>query len=72
VYLLMADCDNPRISAACFSFISYFSTMALAMRDLIAGKTVLTPISHGISKMFTNYANLGGNVYKYDARHMFL
>ena len=51
VYLLMADCDKPRILAACFSFMPYFSTMTLAMRDLIAGKTVLTPTSHGISKI---------------------
>lgn len=49
VYLLIADWDEPRISAACFSFNPCFSTMALAMRALIAGRTVFTPTSHGSS-----------------------
>ena len=50
-YLLIADWDKPSISAACFSFIPYFSTIALAKRALIAGKTVFTPTSHGSSNL---------------------
>lgn len=53
VYLLMADWDKPRISAACFSFIPCLSMMAFAIRALIAGKTVFTPTSHGSSNSFT-------------------
>lgn len=49
VYLLIADWDKPRISAACLSFIPCFSMIALAITALMAGKTVLTPTSHGSS-----------------------
>ena len=51
VYLLIADWDKPRISAACLSFIPCLSTIALAISALIAGKTVLTPTSHGSSNL---------------------
>ena len=51
VYLLIADWDKPRISAACCSFIPCFSMMVLAMRALMAGKTVFTPTSHGSSNL---------------------
>ena len=51
VYLLIADWDKPRISAACCSFIPCFSTRPLAISALIAGKTVLTPTSHGSSML---------------------
>ena len=50
-YRLMADWDNPRISAACFSFIPCFSTRSLAIMALIAGNTVFTPTSHGSSNL---------------------
>lgn len=51
VYLLIADWDKPRISAACCSFIPCFSTMSLAINALMAGKTVFTPTSHGSSNL---------------------
>ena len=71
-YLLIADWDKPRISAACFSFIPCFSTMVLAKRAFIAGKTVFTPTSHGSSNFPPITIILGGNVYKDDACHSFM
>jgi len=72
VYLLMADWDKPRISAACCSFIPCFSTMVLAMRALMAGKTALTPTSHGNSKILHQLVYSVRNVYKYDACHNYM
>ena len=50
MYLLTADCDSPRMLAVCFSFKPCFSTIDLAIMALTAGKTVLTPTSHGSIK----------------------
>jgi small-conductance mechanosensitive channel len=71
VYLLIADWDKPRISAACFSLIPCFSIMVLAIRALIAGKTVWTPTSHGNSKIFHQFSYSVRYIYKYDACHTF-
>ena len=70
VYLLIADWDKPRISAACFSLIPCFSIMVLAITALIAGKTVWTPTSHGNSKIFHHFFYSVRNIYKYDACHI--
>jgi len=64
VYLLIADWDKPRISAACCSFIPCFSTMSLAINALMAGKTVFQQQSS------TNSSISVRNVYKYDACHI--
>jgi hypothetical protein len=53
-YLLTADCDNPKMSAVCFSFKPRFSTMDLAITAFTAGRTVFTPTSHGSIKLYTN------------------
>ena len=62
MYLLTADCDSPRRSAVCFSFKSCFSTMDLAIIAFIAGRTVLTPTSHGSIKLCTNYCYFSGKL----------
>ena len=71
-YLLTADWDKPRIFAACSSFIPCFSTMVLAKRALIAGRTVLTPTSHGWNIYSPFLLLFLENVYKYDACHIFM
>jgi hypothetical protein len=38
----------------------------------MAGKTVLTPTSHGNSKFYTNYLIFVRNVYKYVVCHIFM
>ncbi len=69
-YRLTADCDKPRISAACCSFIPCFSTIVLAMRAFTAGKTVFTPTSQGSSTFPPVLLMSAGNVYKYVACHV--
>jgi len=54
IYLLTADCDNPKMSAVCFSFKPCFSTIDLAITAFTAGRTVFTPTSHGSIKLCTN------------------
>ena len=71
VYLLIADWDKPRISAACLSFMPCFSMMLLAIAAFMAGKTVFTPTSHGSSIGSPVPSISVGNVYKYDECHVF-
>lgn len=52
-YLLTADCDRPSSCAVCCSFNPRFVTISLAMTALTAGRTVLTPTSHGSIKLGT-------------------
>ena len=70
-YRLTADCDRPRMLATCCSFIPCFSTMFFAIRAFTAGKTVLTPVSHGNSTFSPLLLISTGNVYKYVACHVF-
>jgi hypothetical protein len=72
MYRLTADCDKPRMSAACCSFNPCFSTIVLAMRAFTAGKTVLTPTSHGSSIFSPVLIMLAGNIYKYDVCHDYM
>ena len=69
-YLLIADWDKLRSSATCLSFILCFFMIALAMRALIAGKTVLTPTSHGSSN-FSPAILFLGEIYINVPRHKF-
>ena len=71
-YRLTADWDKPSMSAACCSFIPCFSTMVLAIRAFTAGKTVLTPTSHGNSIFSPILLMFTGNAYKYVACHHYM
>jgi hypothetical protein len=46
--------------------------IVLAIRALIAGKTALTPTSHGNSKIMHQLLYSVRNVFKYDACHIFM
>lgn len=70
VYLLIADCVKPRISATCCSFIPCFSTKFLAIAAFMAGKTVFTPTSQG-SSIYSPVSVISvRNIYKYDVCHI--
>ena len=60
LYLLTADWVMPRILATWISFISCFSIRVCARSALIAGETVFTATSHGVSNYSTRYGNLLG------------
>lgn len=63
-YLLTADWVIPRTSATCVSFISCFSRSVFARRALIAGATVLTATSHGVSNLSPVMLFYWENLYK--------
>ncbi len=63
-YLLTADWVIPRISATWVSFISCCSINVLAISDLIAGETVFTATSHGVSNLPPDVGNCWENLYK--------
>ncbi len=63
-YLLTADCVIPRSSATFVSFNSCFSRSVFARRARIAGDTVLTATSQGVSNYPPNLLLCWENLYK--------
>ena len=69
LYLLTADWLIPRISAICVSFSSCWLRRVCARSARIAGETVLTATSQGVSNFPPDVVFSGENLYKHAVCH---
>ncbi len=69
-YLLTADCVMPSMSATCVCFNSCLSRRYFASNALMAGDTVLTATSQGVSNLPPDMVLFWENLYKYVVCHV--